>query len=66
MCRGKKDFENLTDVYLDAVFFPNMRKEEKIADYFKHPRAWFCILTVLASIGLLIWLVVKVNALATL
>ena len=27
---NEKDFENLTDVYLDAVFFPNMRKEEKI------------------------------------
>ncbi|MDO4938337.1 MAG: insulinase family protein [Lachnospiraceae bacterium] len=25
-----KDFENLTDVYLDAVFFPKMRSEEKI------------------------------------
>lgn len=53
-------------IFVSGIHLVTMRKEEKIADYFKHPRAWFCILTVLASIGLLIWLVVKVNALATL
>lgn len=53
-------------IFVSGIHLVTMSKEEKIGDYFKHPRAWLCIFTILASIGLLIWLILKVNALAAL
>lgn len=51
-------------IFVSGIHLVTMRKEDKVGDYFKHPRAWFCIVTILASISLLIWLIIKVNALS--
>ena len=51
-------------IFVSGIHLVTMRKEDKVKDYFKHPRAWFCFVTILASIGLLIWLMIKVNALS--
>ena len=40
-----------------------MRKEKEAKDYFKHPRMVFCLFTIIASIGLIMWLVAKVESL---
>lgn len=52
-------------IFVSGIHLTTMRKEEKVADYFKHPRAWFCIFTIIASAGLLVWLLCKVDALKT-
>lgn len=44
-------------IFVSGIHLITMRKEKKVGDYFKHPRAWFCIVTILCSIGLLIWLI---------
>lgn len=49
-------------IFVSGIHLITLRKEEHFKDYFNHPRAWFCVLTILASIGLLIWLVVNVSA----
>ncbi len=51
-------------IFVSGIHLVTMRKEEHVEDYFKHPRAWFCIFTILISVGLLIWLMVKVHLLA--
>lgn len=51
-------------IFVSGIHLVTMRKEEKVGDYFKHPRAWFCIVTFIISVGLLVWLVAKVNLLA--
>jgi hypothetical protein len=51
-------------IFVSGIHLLTMRKEQNIGDYFKHPRALFCCITILASIGLLIWLVVKLNSLS--
>lgn len=48
-------------IFVSGIHLITMRKEKKVGDYFKHPRAWFCIVTILCSIGLLIWLIKKVQ-----
>lgn len=50
-------------IFVSGIHLITMRKEKEAKDYFNHPRAWFCLFTVLASVGLIIWLVLKVNSL---
>lgn len=50
-------------IFVSGIHLVTMRREESFGDYFKHPRAWFCVLTILASAILLIWLVINVKAL---
>lgn len=50
-------------IFVSGIHLLTMKKEEKVVDYFKHPRAWFCFITIIASISLLIWLVAKINIL---
>jgi hypothetical protein len=51
-------------IFVSGIHMVTMKKEDRVRDYFKHPRAWYCILTILASVSLLIWLVIKVKVLA--
>lgn len=51
-------------IFICGIHLITMRKEDKIVDYFNHPRAWFCIFTIIGCVILLIWLVIKVNMLA--
>lgn len=53
-------------IFVSGIHLLTMRKEENVGDYFKHPRAWFCIVTTLACIGLLIWLIFIVKSLPNL
>ena len=50
-------------IFVSGIHMLTMRREKEVGDYFKHPRMWFCIITILASVGLIIWLLIKVNAL---
>lgn len=50
-------------IFVSGIHLTTMRKEDKVADYFKHPRAWFCIFTIIVSVVLLAWMIIKVNAL---
>lgn len=52
-------------IFVSGIHLITIRKEDNPVDYFKHPRAWFCILTILASVVLLAWLIINVNALST-
>lgn len=51
-------------IFVSGIHLVTVRKEENPWDYFKHPRAWFCILTIVASAALLVWLIINVNALS--
>ena len=51
-------------IFVSGIHLVTMRKEENVLDYLKHPRAWFCFVTILASIGLLIWLMINVNVMS--
>lgn len=44
-------------IFISGIHLITMRKEEKFFDYFKHPRALFCLITIAFSIVLLFWLV---------
>lgn len=50
-------------IFVSGIHIITMKKEESISDYFKHPRMWFSIITIVISIVLLIWLIIKVNKL---
>lgn len=53
-------------IFVSGIHLTTMRKENKVTDYFKHPRAWFCIFTIIVSVVLLAWMIFKVNVLKTL
>lgn len=48
-------------IFVSGIHLTTMRKEVKFCDYFKHPRAWFCYITIISSFILLIWMVVNVQ-----
>lgn len=50
-------------IFVSGIHLVTMRKEEKFWDYFKHPRAWFCLLTIVVCIILLLKFIVIVKAL---
>lgn len=51
-------------IFVSGIHLVTVRKEENALDYFKHPRAWFCIATILSSVALLIWLIVNIKVLS--
>ena len=50
-------------IFVSGIHLLTMRKEKEAKDYFKHPRMVFCLFTIIASIGLIMWLVAKVESL---
>lgn len=50
-------------IFVSGIHLVTMRKEKNVIDYFIHPRAWFCFITLFCSFGLIIWLVCHVNTL---
>lgn len=53
-------------IFVCGIYLITIRKEKNFSDYFKHPRMWFCILTILISLGMLVWLIVNVSILGNL
>lgn len=49
-------------IFVSGIYILTMRKEKTFADYFKHPRMLFCLFTIISSVGLIIWLVMKVDS----
>ena len=50
-------------IFVSGIHMVTMRKEDCVWDYFRHPRAWFCIGTILASVALLVLLIVNISRL---
>lgn len=48
-------------IFVSGIHIVTMRKEDSISDYFKHPRTWFCIFTILICVVLIFWLVKNVE-----
>lgn len=48
-------------IFVSGIHMVTVRREKRIRDYFNHPRLWFCIITIICCIGLLIWLIGSVN-----
>ena len=52
-------------IFVSGIHILTMRREKTAGDYFKHPRMWFCLLMILASVVLIVWMVMKVNTLGS-
>ena len=50
-------------IFVSGIYLVTVRKEKCIRDYFRHPRAWFCIITILLSVALIIWMVIVISKL---
>ena len=47
-------------IFVCGIHLMTMRKEQTVKEYFKHPRMWFCILTILFCMGMIIWLLANI------
>ena len=47
-------------IFVSGIHLITMRKEQTVKEYFKHPRMWFSMFTILFCIGLIIWLLAHV------
>lgn len=50
-------------IFVSGIHLLTMRREKELGDYFKHPRMWLCLFTIMFSVVLIIWLIVNVKAL---
>ena len=48
-------------IFVCGIHLITIRREKNVKDYFTHPRMWFCLFTILLSVSLIIWLIIKVN-----
>lgn len=47
-------------IFVSGIHLITMRKEKTVKEYFKHPRMWFSMFTILFCIGLIIWLLAHI------
>ena len=52
-------------IFVCGIHLVTMRKEEHVVEYFKHPRSWFCFVTIIVSVVLLFYMLSMVNSLQT-
>ena len=48
-------------IFVSGIHIITMKKEEKVCSYFMHPRMWFCVITIILCVVMLIWLLYKVS-----
>lgn len=48
-------------IFVCGIHLVTMKKEDSFVEYFKHPRTWFCIITLLACFILIVWMFFSIN-----